>query len=134
MCLSANLRVVARIAACSSVSNKYAITAEHTWYEPAMARLHRSAHLSWFAHMGAVYLFHDLYGYLMEMSADIADLIEAFEGGADVEQTVEKFRSRMDGADPQQFVEILTAHSVLVEPDEDEVQALWPFVPIKGKW
>jgi SAM-dependent methyltransferase len=99
-----------------------------------MARLQRSAHLSWFAHMGAVYLFHDLYGYLMEMSSDIADLIEAFEGGADVEQTVAKFRERIEGADPQQFIEILTAHSVLVEPDEDEVQALWPFVPIKGKW
>jgi len=35
-------------------------------------RLRRSRHLSWFAHMGAVYLFHDLYGYLMEMSPDIA--------------------------------------------------------------
>jgi SAM-dependent methyltransferase len=97
-------------------------------------RLQRSGYLSWFAHMGAVYLFHDLYGYLMEMSADIADLIEAFDGGADVEQTVEKFRTRLEGADPQQFIEILTAHSVLVEPDEDEVHALWPFVPIKGKW
>ena len=38
------------------------------------ARLRRSRHLSWFAHMGAVYLFHDLYGYLMEMSPDIAQM------------------------------------------------------------
>jgi SAM-dependent methyltransferase len=97
-------------------------------------RLVRSNHLSWFAHMGAVYLFHDLYGYLMEMSADIADLIEAFDGGADVEQTVENFRTRLEGADPQQIVEILSAHAVLVEPDDDELQTLWPFVPIKGKW
>ena len=82
--------------------------------------------------MGAVYLFHDLYGYLMEMSADIADLIEAFAGGADVEATVEAFKTRLEGADPQQFVEILSAHAVLIELDEDEVQSLWPFVPIKG--
>ena len=39
-------------------------------------RLHRSNHLSWFAHMGAVYLFHDLYGYLMEMSDNGRDQIE----------------------------------------------------------
>src|SRR5678810_1177137 len=97
----------------------------------APARLQRSAHLSWFAHMGAVYLFHDLYGYLMEMSADIADLIEAFAGGADVEPTIDRFRARMEGADPQQFVEILTAHAVLVEPGEEELQTLWPCVPIK---
>jgi SAM-dependent methyltransferase len=97
-------------------------------------RLKRSEYLSWFAHMGAVYLFHDLYGYLMEMSADIADLIEAFAGGADVEATVEAFKTRLEGADPQQFVEILGAHAVLIELDEDEVQSLWPFVPIKGKW
>ena len=49
---------------------------------PLPVRLRRSNHLSWFTHMGAVYLFHDLYGYLMEMSPDIADLIEGFEGGA----------------------------------------------------
>jgi SAM-dependent methyltransferase len=110
---------------------------EHTWYEPAMAqRLKRSDYLSWFAHMGAVYLFHDLYGYLMEMSADIADMIETFSGaaGADPEQVVATFRTRLEGADPQQFVEILTAHSVLLELDEDEVHAMWAFVPIKGKW
>jgi SAM-dependent methyltransferase len=98
------------------------------------ARLRRSRHLSWFAHMGAVYLFHDLYGYLMEMSADIADLIEAFEGGADTHETVERFRARLDGGDPQQFVEVLAAHAVLVEPDDDELAALRAFVPIKGKW
>src|SRR5262249_14059280 len=32
---------------------------------PVPPRLRRSRHVSWFAHMGAVYLFHDLYGYLM---------------------------------------------------------------------
>jgi SAM-dependent methyltransferase len=102
---------------------------------PALpARLRRSNHLSWFTHMGAVYLFHDLYGYLMEMSPDIADLVEAFEGGADTEETIEYFRSRFGEADPRQFVEILSQHAVLIEPSEDEIEALWAFVPIKAKW
>jgi SAM-dependent methyltransferase len=84
--------------------------------------------------MGAVYLFHDLYGYLMEMSPDIADLIEAFEGGSDTHRVIEQFSGRFDGGDPKQFVEVLTAHAVLVAPDEDEIAMLWPFVPIKARW
>src|SRR5450432_4146223 len=68
------------------------------------ARLLRSQHLSWFAHMGAVYLFHDLYGYLMEMSPDIADLIESFESEADTATVLERFANRFEGADPAQFI------------------------------
>jgi SAM-dependent methyltransferase len=98
------------------------------------ARLRRSSHLSWFTHMGAVYLFHDLYGYLMEMSPDIADLIEAFEGGSDTQETIEYFRPRFTDADPKQFVEVLVAHAVLCDPAEDEIEGLWAFVPIKAKW
>ncbi|HEU4614760.1 MAG TPA: class I SAM-dependent methyltransferase [Kofleriaceae bacterium] len=98
------------------------------------ARLRRSRHLSWFAHMGAVYLFHDLYGYLMEMSPDIAAMIEGFSDGVDTEETIEYYRGRFGDADPRKFVEVLAAHAVLVDPDEDEIEALWAFVPIKGKW
>ena len=101
---------------------------------PLPARLRRSNHLSWFTHMGAVYLFHDLYGYLMEMSPDIADLIEGFEGGADTEETLAYFKPRFTDADPRQFVEVLAQHAVLLDPDDDEIEALWAFVPIKGKW
>lgn len=103
--------------------------------EPVLpARLRRSHHLSWFTHMGAVYLFHDLYGYLMEMSPDIAAMIESFEGGVDTKETIAYYRGKLGDADPQQFVEILNAHAVLVDPAEDEIEGLWAFVPIKAKW
>ncbi len=101
-----------------------------------LPRLRRSHHLSWFAHMDAVYLFHDLYGYLMEMSPDIASMIESFAGqaGVDTAETVEHWRGKLGDADPQQFVEILVAHAVLVDPKEDELDGIWAHVPIKGKW
>lgn len=98
------------------------------------ARLRRSRHLSWFTHLGAVYLFHDLYGYLMEMSPDIAAMIESFDDGVDTEETIDYYRGKFGDADPKQFVEVLASHAVLVEPNEDEIEALWAFVPIKGKW
>src|SRR6185312_5826366 len=43
-------------------------------------------------------------------------------------------KPRFTDADPRQFVEILATHAVLIEPSEDEIEALWAFVPIKAKW
>lgn len=84
--------------------------------------------------MGAVYLFHDLYGYLMEMSPDIAAMIESFDDGVDTAETIAYYQGRFGEADPRQFVDVLVAHAVLVDPKEDEVEGMWAFVPIKGKW
>lgn len=83
--------------------------------------------------MGAVYLFHDLYGYLMEMSPDIADLIQAFDGGAATEKVIADFAGHFEGAAPE-MIQTLMAHAVFLEPSEDEVEGMWAFVPIKGKW
>ena len=98
------------------------------------ARLRRSRHLSWFTHMGAVYLFHDLYGYLMEMSPDIAEMIEGFSDGVDTDETIAFYAGKFGDADPRKFVDVLASHAVLVDPNEDEIEALWAFVPIKAKW
>ena len=84
--------------------------------------------------MGAVYLFHDLYGYIMQMSPDIAGMIEAFSDGVDTGETIEYFQGKFDGAEPRQMVEVLVGHTVLVDPAEDEVEGMWAFVPIKGRW
>jgi SAM-dependent methyltransferase len=84
--------------------------------------------------MGAVYLFHDLYGYLMEMSPDIAAMIEAFSDGVDTQETIARYQGTFGDADPRQFVDVLAAHAVLIEPDEDELEGLWAFVPLKAKW
>ena len=84
--------------------------------------------------MGAVYLFHDLYGYIMEMSPDIALMIESFDDGVETQETIQYYRGKLGDADPAQFVDVLVAHQVLVDPAEDEIDGIWAFVPIKGKW
>jgi SAM-dependent methyltransferase len=97
------------------------------------AQLRRSLHLSYFGHMGAVYLYHDLYGYLMEMSPDIVDLIEAFAGGAEVATIAERFANNFDGQ-VGQFIDVLAAHAVLIPLDEPEWDGMWPMVVVKAKW
>ncbi len=84
--------------------------------------------------MGAVYLFHDLYGYLMEMSPDIAAMIESFEGGVDTKETIAYYQGKFGDADPGQFVETLAGHAVLVEPSDDEIEGIWAYIAIHGKW
>jgi len=96
--------------------------------------LRRSSHLSLFAHMGAVYLYHDLHGFLLEMSPDIASLIDAFANGAETQAVIERFRGTFGEADPAQFVDVFVAHAVLVEPEDDEIDGIWPMVPIKARW
>jgi hypothetical protein len=107
----------------------------------APSHLYRSAHLSYFAHMGAVYLFHNIYGFLMEMSPDIVDLIDGFENGADVAAVTRRFVGRFGDQDPSGFVDVLAAHFVLIDlektPDgatEDERDGMWPMCVFKGKW
>lgn len=101
---------------------------------PLPARLRKSRYISWFGHMGAVYLFHDLYGYLMEMSPDIAEMIESFEGGVDTKETIAYYQGKFGDADPGQFVETLAGHAVLVDADDDEIDGIWAYIPIHGKW
>lgn len=97
--------------------------------------LRRSRHLSLFAHMGAVYLYHDLHGFLLEMSPDIVGLVDAFgPDGAPTAEVIAKFAGAFGDADPAGFVDVLVAHFVLVEPDDDELDGIWPMVPVKARW
>ncbi len=96
--------------------------------------LRRSAHISTFAHQGAVYLYHDLYGYLLQMSPDLLGLLDAFTTAKPVREVAARYATAFDGQPPQQFVDIFYQHACLMEPDDDEVAGIWPMVAVKGKW
>lgn len=96
--------------------------------------LQRSRHLSTFAHQGAVYLYHDLYGYLLQMSPDLVAFLDQFAGPTTVADVVARHADAFEGQPPQQFVDVFYQHACLVEPDDVEVDGIWPMVAIKGKW
>lgn len=95
--------------------------------------LRRSAHLSTFAHRGAVYLFHDLYGYLLQMSPDLVEFLNAFAEPTRAADVVAAHADRFEGQ-AQQFVDVFYQHACLVEPDDDEREGIWPMIAVKGKW
>jgi protein-L-isoaspartate O-methyltransferase len=95
--------------------------------------LRRSAHLSTFAHQGAVYLYHDLYGYLMQMSPDLIEFLGQFADGKSAAAVVAAHADRFEGQ-AQQFVDVFYQQACLVETDDDERAGIWPMIAVKGKW
>ena len=82
--------------------------------------LQRSQRLSTFAHQGAVYLYHDLYGYLLQMSPDLLAFLDQFAEPRTVAEVVAAHADAFEGQSPQQFVDVFYQHACLVEPGDDE--------------
>lgn len=101
---------------------------------PTPTRLRKSAHLSTFAHQGAVYVYHDLFGFLLQMSPDVLAVLDAFADGAEVKDVVKRFDGAFEGASAQEFVDVFAQQFCLVEPDDVELDGIWPMVAIKAKW
>lgn len=97
-------------------------------------RLRRSRHVSAFAHQGAVYLYHDLYGYILEMSPDVLEFLDAFAEPADPAAVCRDFDGRFEGAAPGDFVATFQQLACLIELDEDELTGIWPMIPVRSRW
>ncbi|MCG8421300.1 MAG: SAM-dependent methyltransferase [Proteobacteria bacterium] len=96
--------------------------------------LRRSEHLSAFAHLGELYLYHDLYGYILKMSPDILAFLAEFEHPAEVAEVCQRHAGAFDGQSPQEFVDTFIQFACLVPLDEDEIDAIWCMVPVKSRW
>lgn len=108
------------------------------WYDSAMLPadpvLRRSSHLSTFAHMGDVYLYHDLYGYIMKMSPDVLAFLDAFAEPAETAAVCERYKDTFAGQSPQEFVDIFSQFACLMAPDESEIDGIFYMVPVKSRW
>lgn len=84
-----------------------------------------SAHVTAFAHMGEIYLYHDLYGYILQMSADVHELLRSFDGGRDLDEL---------SGEQAGFAATFEQCACLVTPDADELEPLSDMVPVKSRW
>lgn len=101
---------------------------------PAEPILRRSSYLSAFAHMGDVYLYHDLYGYIMKMSPDVLAFLDAFAEPIETATIIERYQDSFDGQSPKEFVDIFSQFACLLAPDDDEIDGIFYMVPVKSKW
>jgi|GEM_PF-678281 len=103
--------------------------------EPAGgATLVRSPHASQFAHMGFVYVYHDLFGYLLKMSRDVVDLLNAFATPRRVEEVAASPDLPVEPEQVAELIAVLVGQSCLVPAGVDEAAQIPELYPVKGAW
>lgn len=94
----------------------------------------RSPHVSEFAHMGFVYVYHDLFGYLLKMSRDVVDLLNAFATPRRVDDLVASGQLPVAPEQVGELVAVLVGQSCLVPRGLDERSQVPELYPQKGAW
>ncbi len=94
----------------------------------------RSPYTTTFAHMGEVYVYHDLYGYIIKMSPDILDFLNAFKEPIRPDEVCKTYANAFDEQTPEAFVGVFLQFGCLIKPDHDQVNDLWGMIPVKGRW
>jgi len=98
------------------------------------AQVRKSHHVSAFGRMGAVFLYHDLYGFILEMSPDVLGFLDAFTEPAVIDQVCPAWADRFEGADPRGFADVFLQFRCLVQPDVEEISGIWDHVPLQSRW
>lgn len=94
----------------------------------------RSPRTSTFAHMGEVYLYHDLYGFILKMSPDILAFLQEFRTPADPERVCGRYGNAFGEQTPESFVGIFLQFKCLMTPGTDELDGIWEMVGVPGPW
>ena len=87
-------------------------------------------------HLGEVYLYHQLWGYILKMSPDVHELWRAFAGGADSDDVCNRFAGSLTGQAPSELVDIFVEFRCLEPPSRDgePLEDAFAAVPVKGRW
>lgn len=96
----------------------------------------RSQHISWFGQRETLYLYHDLFGYLIAMPHALRAVVDAFASPRTLSDANSELR-RTDlprDLSVRAAVETLVSHDCLVTPGTDEVGLLVHRVPVKSRW
>ena len=97
--------------------------------------LMRSKHLSYFAQHGQVYAYHDLFGYLMAMSRDLADLLQFHHVTLRTREEVDsRFEGQFDSEQLDEFLSVFRLFGCLIESELAEWRSLWSMFPVRARW
>lgn len=92
-----------------------------------------SPHLSWFQHREALYLYHDLFGYILQMSPDIKAILDHFATactGADALTALNSWDPRV----LDDHIETFSRHECLIPVHHNPLDDLHGRYPVKARW
>ncbi len=97
-----------------------------------MTQLRTSREVISLGNQDAIYLYHQRYGYILEMSADVHELWAAFGDGVERVFVEKKFSATLTGQSPSELIDIFVEFSCLTSGDEGDK---WlDYVPVLGAW
>jgi len=97
--------------------------------------LRKSRHISFFRKKDEIFVYHDLWGYLLQMDEKVRAFIEAFGDGAKESAVVRAFADRFRPEEAEGFIGTCVQHRCLVPPRLDEVaEAFEKGHPVFGPW
>jgi hypothetical protein len=98
-------------------------------------KLTLSRHLDYFRNGEDFYVYHNLFGFILKMSEDVVGFMEYFHGqhrtGA---ETSEAFKNKFGDEVASEFANVLAIQRCLVDPAEEEEQALLQHYPTLARW
>ncbi|MFO0579496.1 MAG: SAM-dependent methyltransferase [Polyangia bacterium] len=94
-----------------------------------------SPQLAYFQQHGEVFAYHNLFGFLLKMSADLIELLEFHRDTPRPRaQVVERFAGTFSRAQLDEFLDVLGEWSCLVADPAAERAELWSMIPVRARW
>jgi|GEM_PF-3097969 len=94
----------------------------------------RSPSVSRFRHGEYSYLYHDLFGYILQMSDDVLAFLDFFREPQSESAAQDAFRGTYEAPDVRRFVSVFEQYGCLVQADADETERAWKMFPVRSKW
>jgi len=85
--------------------------------------------------MGEVYVYHDLFGYILKMSPDILAFLDEFQDERVMpEEVCRRHANAFGEMTPESFVGVFLQFGCLIIPGYDQLRDLGDYVPVKSRW
>jgi hypothetical protein len=99
-----------------------------------MSQFVRSRHVTGFRHGEYRYLYHDLFGYIIQMSQDVLSFLGFFDEPRAEAEAIDHFKRSYSERDVVRFIDVFEQYGCLTRPDTDERERMWSMFPVRGKW
>jgi SAM-dependent methyltransferase len=94
-----------------------------------------SPQLAYFQQHGEIFAYHNLFGYLLKMSADLVELLEFHRGTPRTRaEAIERFSGPFSRAQLDEFLDVLIEWSCLVTDPAAELLELGSMIPVRARW
>ncbi len=94
-----------------------------------------SSHLDYFEHRGAWFVYHNLFGYIMEMSRDLILFLEFFRAQQRTSEDVsQSFAAQFPPEQLRQFVDVFCLQGCLVSDDTQEWRRALSMFPVLARF